>query len=108
VHPETEEEVESHRMLCFLLKALQLATLFRVWCSDETAYCSPTRKDIFCSSSKSVGTLAAWHGGIVASNVYLEALTGNLKTVKMNPKEQLKMMVAKFDNFSAKLNERLE
>lgn len=58
--------------------------------------------------NKSVGTLAAWYGGLVASNVYLEALNGKLKTVKIDPKEQLKKMVTKFDNFSAKLNECLE
>jgi glutamate-1-semialdehyde 2,1-aminomutase len=59
--------------------------------------------------NKSVGTLSAWCGGIIASNAFLEAMTGKLKNVvRMDPIEELGKMITKFDNFSCNLNNKFE
>lgn len=105
VHPETDEKLKPDVMI--LAKGVAAGYPLSMVLGRNGFLLSYDKKYLL-QLNKSVGTLAAWHGGVVASNVYLEALTGNLKTVKINPQEQLKLMVTKFDNFSAKLNERLE
>ena len=63
--------------------------------------------------NKTVGTFAAWHGGLVASNVFLEALDGSLvdsngkPVLSIDAKEQLGSLVAKCDSFTARLNAQL-
>jgi 4-aminobutyrate aminotransferase-like enzyme len=43
----------------------------------KTGFLNSYDKRFLLKVNKTVGTLAAWHGGIIASNVFLEALTGN-------------------------------
>ena len=57
--------------------------------------------------NKTVGTLAAWTGGIVASNVFLETLTNQGPLLlKTSAKDQLTQMVTKFDQFTIDLNSK--
>jgi glutamate-1-semialdehyde aminotransferase len=50
--------------------------------------------------NKTVGTLAAWYGGLVASNVFLDALQDE----QMAAQQQLSEMVTRFNTFSSNLN----
>ncbi len=70
-------------------------------------------KKFLLQLNKTVGTFAAWHGGIVASNIFLESIVaeGGPKSESMlldvGVREQLKRMVGKFDQLTANLNLRL-
>ena len=55
--------------------------------------------------NKAVETLSASYGGVVASNVFLEAIT-NVIHVKTSAKDQLGQMCVKFENFTADLNKK--
>jgi len=66
-------------------------------------YLNTYDKKYLLQLNKTVGTLSAWHGGLVASNVYLEAVIKG-SFISKPVKEQLTSMVARFDAFSAKLN----
>jgi len=70
----------------------------------QTGYLNTYDKKYLLQVNKTVGTLSAWYGGIVASNVFLEAVTGKSSIVKLSPKTQLQDLVKKFDAFTADLN----
>ena len=70
-------------------------------------YLNTYDKKYLLQVNKTVGTLAAWHGGLVASNVFLEAVTKG-SFLKTSVKEQLTQMVSKFDKFSKTLNKKFE
>lgn len=66
-------------------------------------------KKFLLQVNKTVGTFAAWHGGIVASNVFLEALEGRgcadgKPILKVSAKDQLTSLVQKCDAFTLSLN----
>jgi hypothetical protein len=63
-------------------------------------------KKFLLQVNKTVGTLAGWHGGIVASNVFLEALEGT-GCVKISAKEQLRLLMNKCNAFALSLNAKL-
>ena len=71
----------------------------------QRGYLNTYDKKYLLQVNKTVGTLTAWHGGIVASNVYLESIM-NGSLLKMNVKDQLTKMVQKFDTFTKNLNQR--
>jgi len=64
--------------------------------------------------NKTVGTFSAWHGGIVASNVFLETLEGDgdgrtgKPILEISAKQQLSSLVQTCDAFSASLNKSFE
>eukprot|EP00551_Chaetoceros_affinis_P010537 CAMPEP_0203667762 /NCGR_PEP_ID=MMETSP0090-20130426/4540_1 /ASSEMBLY_ACC=CAM_ASM_001088 /TAXON_ID=426623 /ORGANISM="Chaetoceros affinis, Strain CCMP159" /LENGTH=826 /DNA_ID=CAMNT_0050532027 /DNA_START=67 /DNA_END=2547 /DNA_ORIENTATION=+ len=60
-------------------------------------------KKFLLQVNKTVGTLSAWYGGIVASNVYLESIVKG-SFIKTSVKDQLLTMVSKFDQFTLDLN----
>lgn len=66
-------------------------------------YLNSYDKKFLLQINKTVGTLSSWHGGLVASNVFLEAVSkGNF--LEMSARDQLTAMVKRFDAFSLKLN----
>ncbi len=66
-------------------------------------------KKFLLQLNKTVGTLSAWHGGLVASNVFLEAINNHATLSLAKPiQEQLSDMVTKFNDFSTKLNQLYE
>jgi glutamate-1-semialdehyde aminotransferase len=70
--------------------------------------------------NKTVGTLSAWYGGVVASNVFLRALQWEKNNTSgdrylssdfelvCSAKQQLRHMMIKFDDFATKLNAAYE
>ncbi len=71
----------------------------------QKGYLNSYDKKYLLQLNKTVGTLSAWYGGIVASNVFLEAIVnGNL--LKTSVKDQLGQMVVKFDKFTVDLNKK--
>jgi hypothetical protein len=71
----------------------------------QRGYLNTYDKKYILKLNKTVGTLAAWHGGIVASNVFLESVM-NGSFVKVAVKDQLESMIQKFDSFSNSVNAR--
>jgi hypothetical protein len=69
----------------------------------QTGYLNTYDKKFLLQVNKTVGTLSAWYGGIIASNVFLESIV-NGSYVKTSVKEQLGNMVSKFDAFTVDLN----
>lgn len=66
-------------------------------------------KKFLLKLNKTVGTFAAWNGGIVASNVFLEALEGGTGAdgkliLEQSAKDQLTTLVAKCNAFTESLN----
>ncbi|KAL7466872.1 hypothetical protein ACHAXS_007147 [Conticribra weissflogii] len=66
-------------------------------------------KKFLLQVNKTVGTLAAWHGGIVASNVFLEVLNGGGQQdgsplLEIDAKDQFAALVKKCDAFTESLN----
>jgi 4-aminobutyrate aminotransferase and related aminotransferases len=72
----------------------------------QTGYLNTYDKKFLLQVNKTVGTLSAWYGGIVASNIFLEAITGRSSVVQVSPKQQLQDLVKKFDAFSTDLNSK--
>ncbi len=70
----------------------------------QKGYLNTYDKKYLLQVNKTVGTLSAWHGGIIASNIFLETITNQNSIVKTDPKEQLTQMVEKFSNFASDLN----
>lgn len=71
----------------------------------QRGYLNTYDKKYILKLNKTVGTLSAWHGGIVASNVFLEAVI-NGSFLENSVKDQLETMIQKFDRFSNSLNTR--
>jgi hypothetical protein len=72
----------------------------------QKGYLNTYDKKFLLQVNKTVGTLSAWHGGIIASNLFLETMLGKNNLVDVDPKIQLKDMVTKFDKFSKDLNDK--
>jgi glutamate-1-semialdehyde aminotransferase len=70
----------------------------------QKGYLNTYDKRFLLQVNKTVGTLSAYHGGIVASNVFLEAIAGQNSLIVTSPKIQLAEMVKKFDAFSERMN----
>lgn len=70
----------------------------------QKGYLNTYDKKYLLQVNKTVGTLSAWHGGIVASNVYLETLLGKNSLLKTPAIEQLEQMTMKFNQFTVDLN----
>lgn len=66
----------------------------------RTGFLNTYDKKYLLQVNKTVGTLAAWYGGLVASNVFLENITSD------KHREHLESMVTKFDAFSTDLNQK--
>jgi len=66
-------------------------------------YLNTYDKKYLLQVNKTVGTLAAWHGGLVASNVFLEAITKG-SFISKPVKDTFTSMIERFDAFSTKLN----
>lgn len=64
-------------------------------------------KKFLLQVNKTVGTMAAWHGGIVASNVFLEAIEG-IGCVEVSAKDQLCHLMNDCNNFATSLNAKFE
>ena len=59
--------------------------------------------------NKTVGTFSAWHGGIIASNVFLSSLNGGGRPdgkplLKIDAKRELSSLVSRCDAFTTSLN----
>jgi len=72
----------------------------------QRGYLNTYDKKFLLLVNKTVGTLSAYHAGIVASNAFLEAITGQNVSIPTSPKIQLADMVVKFDTFSVRLNDK--
>uniref|UniRef100_A0A7S1VNI5 Uncharacterized protein n=1 Tax=Grammatophora oceanica TaxID=210454 RepID=A0A7S1VNI5_9STRA len=73
----------------------------------KRGYLNTYDKKFLLQINKTVGTLAAWHGGLVASNCFLEALRGQLP-LQISVQDQLTSMANRFESFATNLNERFE
>jgi len=71
----------------------------------QKGYLNTYDKKYLHKVNKTVGTLSAWHGGLVASNVFLESVTKG-SFLQRSIKDQLQDMVSKFDRFTQMLNDR--
>ena len=74
-------------------------------------YLNSYDKKYLLQLNKTVGTFAAWHGGIIASNVLLESIIAedeNCRSIlERGVREQLTAMVDKFELFTQETNVRL-
>ncbi|KAL9183390.1 hypothetical protein ACHAXT_005177 [Thalassiosira profunda] len=109
VHPETGAPLRPDVIV--LGKALAAGYPLSAVCGRE-GFLNSYDKKYLLQVNKTVGTFAAWHGGIVASNVFLEALAGGGRPdgwplARVEAKEQLAALVQKCDAFSASLNAEL-
>ena len=100
-HPETGESLKPNVLV--LGKAVAAGYPLSMVLGQK-GYLNTYDKKFLLQVNKTVGTLSAWHGGIVASNVFLETITNQNTLTKTNPKEQLTQMVEKFRKFNANLN----
>ena len=72
----------------------------------QRGYLNTYDKKFLLLVNKTVGTLSAYHAGIVASNTFLEAITGQNASILISPKTQLADMVKKFDALTVSLNDK--
>ena len=71
----------------------------------QKGYLNSYDKKFLLQVNKTVGTLSAWYGGIVASNVFLEAMMGETIVTKKGI-DQLSALVSKCDLFATYLNQQ--
>jgi glutamate-1-semialdehyde aminotransferase len=71
----------------------------------QKGYLNTYDKKYLLQVNKTVGTLSAWHGGIVASNVFLEAMV-NESFLSKKGTDQISAMVSKCELFTVYLNEQ--
>ena len=110
VHPDTGAELKPDVMI--LGKALAAGYPLSAVVGRE-GFLNSYDKKFLLKLNKTVGTLAAWHGGIVASNVFLEVLEGGggaegRPILAVEAKVQLANFVKKCDAFTESLNARFE
>ena len=106
IHPDTKAPVKPDVII--LGKALAAGFPLSVVAGRE-GFLNSYDKKFLLKLNKTVGTFAAWNGGIVASNVFLEALQGGgaadgKPLLKHPAKDQLQTLVAKCDAFTESLN----
>lgn len=105
-HPDTKAPLKPDVII--LGKALAAGYPLSV-VAGRQGYLNSYDKKFLLKLNKTVGTFAAWNGGIVASNVFLEALEGGGSAdgkplLKQSAKDQLATLVAKCDTFTQSLN----
>ena len=100
-HPKTGESLKPNVMI--LGKGVAAGYPLSMVLGQH-GYLNTYDKKFLLQVNKTVGTLSAYHGGIVASNVFLEAIQGKLSSIQVEPKIQLEDMVNKFDAFVKSLN----
>lgn len=103
LHPETKAQLQPDVII--LGKALAAGYPLSAVAGKE-GFLNSYDKKFLLQVNKTVGTLAGWHGGIVASNVFLEALEGT-GCVKISAKEQLRLLMNKCNAFALSLNAKL-
>jgi len=106
VHPDTKAPLKPDVII--LGKALAAGYPLSAIVGRE-GFLNSYDKKFLLQVNKTVGTFAAWHGGIVASNVFLEALEGRgcadgKPILKISAKDQLTSLVQKCDAFTDSLN----
>lgn len=107
-HPETKAPLKPDVII--LGKALAAGYPLSAVAGRE-GFLNSYDKKYLLQVNKTVGTFAAWHGGIVASNVFLEALeggecTGEKPILEICANYQLSSLVKKCDSFSESLNKK--
>jgi len=102
VHPETGARLKPNVLI--LGKAVAAGYPLSM-VLGQRGYLNTYDKKYILKLNKTVGTLSAWHGGIVASNVFLEA-TMKGSFLKIGVRDQLENMILKFDRFTNSLNAR--
>ena len=111
-HPDTGEPLRPDVIV--LGKAL--AAGYPLSCiAGRDGFLNSYDKKFLLRLNKTVGTLAAWHGGIVASNVFLEALLEDgggrrpdgAPLLEIPARDQLASLVRKCDAFAEDLNAEL-
>jgi len=105
-HPDTKAPLKPDVII--LGKALAAGYPLSV-VAGRQGFLNSYDKKFLLKLNKTVGTFAAWNGGIVASNVFLEALQGGgaadgKPLLKLPAKDQLQTLVAKCDAFTESLN----
>ena len=105
-HPDTKVELKPSVII--LGKAVAAGYPLSITAGRE-GFLNSYDKKFLLQVNKTVGTFAAWHGGIVASNVFLEALQGRGSAdggplLKINAKDQLASLVQKCNAFTSSLN----
>jgi len=108
VHPDTKAPLKPDVMI--LGKALAAGYPLSAVVGRE-GFLNSYDKKFLLQVNKTVGTLAAWHGGIVASNVFLEVLNGGGKQdgsplLEIDAKDQLAELVKKCGAFTESLNDK--
>lgn len=77
----------------------------------QRGYLNTYDKKYLLQLNKTVGTFAAWHGGIVASNVLLESIIAEdenrTSILQVGVRQQLKTMITKLDQFTLNINLQL-
>jgi hypothetical protein len=106
VHPDTKAPLKPDVII--LGKALAAGYPLSVVAGRE-GYLNSYDKKFLLKLNKTVGTFSAWNGGIVASNVFLEALEGGgaadgKALLNLSAQDQLAALVAKCNAFTVSLN----
>jgi hypothetical protein len=100
IHPDTKAPLQPDVII--LGKALAAGYPLSAVAGKE-GFLNSYDKKFLLKLNKTVGTLSGWHGGIVASNVFLEAIEGT-GCVKISAKDQLCLLMNDCNNFSLSLN----
>lgn len=103
VHPETKSLLKPDVII--LGKALAAGYPLSAVVGKD-GFLNSYDKKYLLQVNKTVGTLAAWHGGIVASNIFLEILQDKGGVLDVVAKEQFNMLVKKCDGFTSSINEK--
>ncbi|KAL7520851.1 hypothetical protein ACHAWX_007065 [Stephanocyclus meneghinianus] len=108
VHPETKAPLKPDVVI--LGKALAAGYPLSAVVGKD-GFLNSYDKKFLLQVNKTVGTLAAWHGGIVASNVFLEVLEdkggpNGDRLLAIGAKDQFDALVKKCDGFASSLNEK--
>ena len=106
VHPDTKASLKPDVII--LGKAVAAGYPLSI-VAGRGGFLNSYDKKFLLKLNKTVGTFAAWNGGIVASNVFLEALQGTGGTdgkqlLKQSAKDQLSTLVSKCNSFSESIN----
>ena len=104
-HPDTREPLKPNVLV--LGKGVALGNPLSM-VLGQRGYLNSYDKKYLLQVNKTTGTLSAWYGGLIASNVFLQSIVdGNSGILKKSVKDQYKEMVEKFDNFRDSLNDKL-
>ena len=106
VHPDTEAPLKPDVVI--LGKAVAAGYPLSI-VAGRRGFLNSYDKKFLLKLNKTVGTFAAWNGGIIASNVFLEALqgtggAGGKQLLDRSAKLQLSTLVSKCNAFSESIN----